>query len=45
MARYTFLGFLQKDNRKTVFLSRDKEIVLVKKGDKIGVAWGHCLAL
>jgi hypothetical protein len=35
MARFTFLGFMQKDNRKTVFLSRDKEIVLVKKGDKI----------
>ena len=35
MARFTFLGFLQKDNRKTVFLSRDKELILVKKGDKI----------
>ena len=35
LARFTFLGFLQKDNSKTVFLSRDKEIVLVKKGDKI----------
>ena len=35
LVRFTFLGFLQQDNRKTVFLSRDKEIVLVKKGDKI----------
>jgi hypothetical protein len=35
IARFTFLGFLQKDNRKIVFLSRDKEIVLAKKGDKI----------
>ena len=35
MARFTFLGFLQKDNRKIVFLSKDKEIVLARKGDKI----------
>jgi len=35
MARFTFLGFLKKDNRKTIFLSNDKEIFLVKKGDKI----------
>lgn len=35
MARFTFLGFLKKDNRKTIFLSSDKEIYLVKKGDKI----------
>jgi hypothetical protein len=35
IARFTFLGFLQKDNRKIVFLSRDKDIVLAKKGDKI----------
>lgn len=33
LARFTFLGFLQKDNRKTVFLSRDGEIILVRKGD------------
>ena len=35
LRRFIFLGFLQKDNRKIVFLSRDKEIVLAKKGDKI----------
>lgn len=35
MARFTFLGFLKKDNHKTIFLSNDKEIFLVKKGDKI----------
>jgi hypothetical protein len=34
LARFTFLGFLKKDNRRTVFLSRDGgEIILVKKGD------------
>ena len=35
MARFTFLGYLKKDNRKTIFLARDKEIVLVRQGDKI----------
>lgn len=35
MARFTFLGFLKKDNKKTIFLSSDKEIFLVKKGDTI----------
>lgn len=35
MARFTFLGFLKKDNSKTIFLSSDKEIFLVKKGDTI----------
>lgn len=35
MATFTFLGFLKKDNRKTIFLSNGKEIFLVKKGDKI----------
>lgn len=35
LARFTFLGFLKKDNRKTIFLSNDREIFLVKKGDKI----------
>ena len=33
LAKFTFLGYLQKDNRKTVFLSKDKEIILVKAGD------------
>lgn len=35
MARFTFLGFMKKDNRKTIFLSNDKDIFVVKKGDKI----------
>lgn len=35
MARFTFLGFMKKDNRKTIFLSNEKEIFLVKKGDRI----------
>lgn len=35
MAKFTFLGFLKKDSRKTIFLSNGKEIFLVKKGDKI----------
>ena len=35
MAKFKFLGFLKKDNRKTIFLSRNNEILLVKKGDKI----------
>jgi len=35
MATFTFLGFLKKENRKTIFLSTGKEIFLVKKGDKI----------
>jgi hypothetical protein len=33
LARFTFLGFLKKDNRKTIFLAKDKDIILVKKGD------------
>lgn len=33
LAKFTFLGFLLKDMRRTVFLSKDKEIILVKKGD------------
>jgi len=35
VGRFTFLGYLQKGNRRTVFLSRDNEIILVRKGDKI----------
>lgn len=35
MANFTFLGFLKKDTRKTIFLSNGKEIFLVKKGDRI----------
>lgn len=36
LPRFTLLGFLQKDSRKTVFLARDKDIFLVKKGDTFG---------
>lgn len=35
LARFTFLGFLVKDKRRTVFLAKDKEIFVVRKGDKI----------
>lgn len=35
MARFTFLGYLKKDNKKTIFLSKDKEILLVRQGDKL----------
>lgn len=35
MSRFTFLGFLKKDNQKTIFLSSNKDIFLVKKGDTI----------
>ncbi|MBT1071437.1 type II secretion system protein PulP [Pelotalea chapellei] len=33
LGRFTFLGFLKKDNQKTVFLAKDKDIILVKKGE------------
>ena len=33
LATFTFLGFMKKDNRKTVFLARDKDIMLVRKGE------------
>jgi hypothetical protein len=35
LARFTFLGFMKKGSVKTIFLSQDKEILLVKKGDKV----------
>ncbi len=35
MAQFTFMGFLKKDNKKTIFLSANNEIFLVKKGDTI----------
>jgi hypothetical protein len=34
LATFTFLGFLKKDNRRTIFLSKGSDIILVKKGDK-----------
>lgn len=35
LARFTFLGFLKKGSVKTIFLARDTDILLVKKGDTI----------
>jgi hypothetical protein len=35
MAQLTFLGFLKKDNKKTIFLTGNNEIFLAKKGDTI----------
>jgi hypothetical protein len=35
LGTFTFLGFVKKDNRKTIFLSKSNEIILVRKGDKI----------
>jgi hypothetical protein len=35
LARFTFLGFIKKDDQRTIFLAKDKDIILVKKGDKI----------
>lgn len=35
MAQFTFMGFLKKENRKTVFLASNNQIYLVKKGDTI----------
>lgn len=33
LARFTFLGYLRKDGQRTIFLAKDKDIILVKKGD------------
>lgn len=35
LARFTFLGFLKKGSVKTIFLANEKDILLVKKGDKV----------
>jgi hypothetical protein len=35
VGQFAFLGYLQKENRKTVFLTKNNEIILVKKGDKV----------
>lgn len=35
LARFTFLGFLKKGSVRTIFLTKDNEILLVKKGDII----------
>jgi hypothetical protein len=42
LARFTFLGFLLKDGVKTIFLSSNDEIFVVKKGDRFGKN-GHFL--
>jgi hypothetical protein len=36
LASFTFLGFLLKDGVKTIFLSSNNEIFVVKKGDRFG---------
>jgi hypothetical protein len=35
LARFTFLGFLKRDGHKTIFLTKDKDIILVREGDVI----------
>jgi hypothetical protein len=35
VGQFAFLGYLQKDNLRTVFLTKNNQIFLVKKGDKI----------
>ncbi len=35
LAQFIFLGLLEKERKKTIFLSKNKEIFLVKKGDRI----------
>jgi hypothetical protein len=35
VGQFAFLGYLQKENRRTVFLTKNNEIILVKKGDRI----------
>ena len=35
LARFTFLGFLKKGSARTIFLAKEKDIILVKKGDVI----------
>lgn len=35
MGRFVFLGYLQRESKKTVFLTRDNQIFLFKKGDRI----------
>ena len=36
LSKFTFLGFLKKDGQKTVFLSKNNEIFLAKKGSTLG---------
>ena len=39
LAKFTFLGFLKKGAVKTIFLAKDNDILLVKKGDKIAIRY------
>lgn len=36
LSKFTFLGFLKKDGQRTVFLSKNNEIFLAKKGSTLG---------
>jgi len=36
LIKFTFLGFVQADGQKTVFLERNKEVILVKAGEVFG---------
>ena len=36
LGKFTFLGFLKKNGEKTVFLSKNNEVFLAKKGSKLG---------
>ena len=36
MGKFIFLGYLKKNGEKTVFLSKNNEIILAKKGSKLG---------
>ena len=36
LARFTFLGYLEKDGTRTVFLQRDQDLFVVKKGSRFG---------
>lgn len=35
VGQFSFLGYLQKENHRTVFLTKNNEIILLKKGDKV----------
>lgn len=37
LAQFTFLGFLEKSGEKTIFLSSDDNLFLVKSGERFGV--------
>jgi len=39
LAKFTFLGFLSKNEEKTVFLSNNGEIFLAKKGSTLGTKY------